>query len=84
MADERGTETNYVPKTGEVYNRETRNYGGSGNSIATAVDERQKSQRSLLAAAADRAKKKTPMPSQQEGESPAAYGDRVRKWRAGE
>lgn len=82
MADEKGKETSYDSR-GQAYTRETANYGGAGKSIAQAVAERQDRARSQLAAAAERAKKKTPMPTQMEGESPAAYGERLRRWRAG-
>lgn len=78
---ERGTETYYDTATRSRRTRETLDYGSSGKSIAHVRDE----QKSALAAAAERVSKasqqRTPMPKQQEGESPAAYSERLRIWR---
>lgn len=83
QAPERGVEI-YQDQKGNQQARTTANYGGSGKSVATAVDETQRTARERIAQAAARAQKKTPMPKQQDGESPAAYSDRLRRWRAGE
>ncbi len=83
MAEERGTEF-YRANDGDVRSRDTASYGSSGKSIASAVAEQQQQSQSRLAAAAARAKKKSPMPKQEEGESPAAFADKMRIWRASE
>jgi hypothetical protein len=82
MGQEKGAEV-WRDREGVTRSRDTASYGGAGESIATTVDKSQREAKDRLAAAAARAQKKTPMPKQQEGESPAAYSDRLRRWRAG-